>query len=446
MKHFRYTALAVSAVLAAFTFQSCLFEQEDIFEESASQRLAQTTAKAQQVLVSASNGWKMYYYPHSSQMYGGYIYTMSFTDEDVTVTGEILSDPSETCTSKYKMTYDDGPVLSFDTNNYAFHYFATPSGSGSNLYGVSGMYQAFGGDFEFLILSAAPEEVVLQGKRTGNTIRMLPLSGDMVEYVESVQAMSEDMFVSAFDGTVGGEGLHVDLDLDYRQATLSLTDDKYADDEDGLYSAKVAYLYTDTGIKLYKPTVIGTHTFDELTWDSSSQKLVSTSGESVDIVGKLPEGWHAFDDFLGTWTMTYDGSSTISDITIEQDGDSRSFLINGMSTGFSVKASYNLGQGIININAQYVGATDTYDILMAGWDGAAGYVNYTVSGMNGTLDEEANVITWADDGDWGSYKCSGFILYNFLNGSRANTTMPVEPYRWANNTARIKNVSVFTRQ
>ena len=79
---------------------------------------------------------------------------------EVTVASELFD---EAYTSLYKMTTDNGPVLSFDTNNYAFHYFATPSGSSRNLYGESGLYQAYKGDFEFMILSATADEVVLKG-------------------------------------------------------------------------------------------------------------------------------------------------------------------------------------------------------------------------------------------------------------------------------------------
>ena len=96
----------------------------------------------------------------------------------------------ESSKSLYKMSYDDGPVLSFDTGNEVLHYFATPSGSSKNLYGESGLYQAHKGDFEFIVMSAKPEEVVLKGKRSGNKILMYPLDESPETFIEKATTVN----------------------------------------------------------------------------------------------------------------------------------------------------------------------------------------------------------------------------------------------------------------
>ena len=216
----RIIPILATAVLSAFVISSCVKDEEHIFDKSASLRVKEAMDNAQKVLTSASNGWKMYYYPHPDQDYGGYMYALKFDNESVTVWSEVFYGSS---TSLYKMTNDDGPVLSFDTNNYAFHYFATPSGSSKNLYGESGLYQAYKGDFEFIVMSAKPEEVVLKGKRSGNKILMYPLDESPETFIEKAAQNAEDIFVSSFEGTIGGEAATAYMDIGYRWATITLT-------------------------------------------------------------------------------------------------------------------------------------------------------------------------------------------------------------------------------
>ena len=130
--HMKRIVIALFAVLAALSFFSCVRDEEPIFEESASARLQSALKNAQTILVGAENGWKMYYYPAKDQPIGGYLYVLKFTQDEVEVWGDIFTG-DESTKSLYKMTTDDGPVLSIDTNNLFFHFFATPSGNSPNL-------------------------------------------------------------------------------------------------------------------------------------------------------------------------------------------------------------------------------------------------------------------------------------------------------------------------
>ena len=224
------------AACFAWALASCVQDEKEIFEKSASLRMNEALVNAKNVLTAAPNGWVMYYYPEGDQIYGGYVHTMKFSDDgEVTVRSELFED---SYTSRFSMLPDDGPVLSFDTNNYAFHYFATPSGDGKNQYGESGRYQAYKGDFEFMIMKATPEEVVLNGKRTRNKIHMYPLTESPDALMEKVLDMSENLFVSSFTGTIGSDPATIYLSLGNRQATITLPE-KAGEDGEPL-SAKVA--------------------------------------------------------------------------------------------------------------------------------------------------------------------------------------------------------------
>ena len=264
----------------------------------------------------------------------------------------------------------------------------------------------------------------------------------------------EDIFVSEFNGTIGSDKLHIFLDLSYRQAEINL-----ADDEDDVQ--KMPYIYTDKGIRMYKPVTVGGNTFQELEWVADSQKLVSKAGVAIDLVGTLPEGWHAYNDFLGNWKMAFEGGKSFLDgITITEDVKGESFLISGLSAQFDVKATYNLGSDKVQLLSQIVGNDGTYSIRMASWDSKAGYVNYSDTigffltfGENEEGVDDASTIYFSDNHVWGTYVVSGFILYRMNGSTRIGAANAPWVFRTAEATgepfttavARIKAPTKFIR-
>ena len=298
---------------------SCLYQEDDLFEKSSSIRMAETLVDIQKVLTGSSQGWVMYYYPNGGAGYnagtqgiGGYVLTMTFTDSEVTAWNEKLSGSD---TSIYRLTNDDGPVLAFDSFNRSLHYFATPSGSSSNLYGESGNYQAYKGDFEFLVLKHSPEEIILKGKRSLNYYKMYPLTVSPEQYVSQTVETSELVFMSSFDGTFKGQPAHITLNLNARQATITLNGD---DDN----AKTVAYNFTPDGIRFYKDVKIGDDTFSSFKFDRDNATLTSNEYPDFVLQGSLPEGWSSYSSFLGTWTLNYnDGEERLSGVQGECCGE-----------------------------------------------------------------------------------------------------------------------------
>ncbi|MBQ9185815.1 MAG: DUF4302 domain-containing protein [Bacteroidales bacterium] len=429
------TGLLAIAVLS-MSLQSCLKDQEDVFDDPAAQRLTDYLKAAQKVLVGAENGWRMYYYPDQKQSYGGFVYTLKFTEDEVTVYSEIFDGDY---TSKYKMTRDDSAVLSFDTNNYAFHYFATPSGSSRNLYNESGLYQAYKGDFEFLILSATKDEVVLKGKRSRSLIKMYPLSAseDAEQVTVDVYNTASSVYVSQFVGELNGKNYLIYLDLDYRWISLYeiVTNDEGEEVAESEPIAESAFAYTETGLKLYTPVTLGSTTIEEIGWDVDSASIIING---TPIKGQLPEGWHPYEDFIGKWTLNYNGR-TLSGINIAEDVAGKSYTITGLSNQFeSVKATYSLASGGIGINSQIVGNNGTYDVWMCAWavDGGGSLSWGTAYGMVGIFDpEDDTTFYWNDNGNWSGYVVDSFILW-YLNGS-TSAGQAASPWVWSNNSTQL---------
>lgn len=418
----RIISILAIAALSAFVFSSCVKDEEHIFEKSASLRVKEAMDNAQKVLTSASNGWKMYYYPHPDRSYGGYMYALKFEGESVTVWSSLLDEPS---TSLYKMTNDDGPVLSFDTGNYAFHYFASPSGSSKNLYGESGLYQAHKGDFEFIVMSASAEEVVLKGKRSGNKIYMYPLNEDPAAFIQRAAQNGDDIFVSSFAGTIGGEAATAYLDLSYRQIDLELTGQEGA-------SVSSPYMVTDTGIRFYKPVTIGSFTLEALDWSNDTQSLVSVSGDPVSVAlkGQLPPGWRSYNDLLGDYDLVYNDSGeayysaprTVP-VSLVEDEYKKTMLLKGVNDLYDLKIQYDMSAGCIYLMGQIIGTWEAngnsiYFAPCFARSNAAG-TGVTWSGWRST---KYGIMGVADDE---ASEAAGTIVMKFSPGPSPSAAQPI---------------------
>ena len=80
---------AMLIALSATLLQSCLKDQEDIFDEPTSLRVQEVLDNTKKVLTSSDNGWVFEYYPDRNIKYGGYIYTVKFDDAQATVGCEL---------------------------------------------------------------------------------------------------------------------------------------------------------------------------------------------------------------------------------------------------------------------------------------------------------------------------------------------------------------------
>ena len=346
---------------AAILFTACVHDEVPVFPDSASARMAQAMEAAQKVLVAEDNCWLMEYFPQKDQTYGGYVFFVKFTETEVTAWGEVSDNLAKSYTSLYTMTNDSGPVLSFDTFNYVLHYFATPSGSNmSNIYGQSNLYQGYEGDFEFLVLKASAEEVILKGKRSGCLIHLYPFDGDPVEYLQDTKASMTENFkatvqgsvftISAFSGQIGGTDYKIEMDRDMRQ--LSFT--KAGEEE----SVSIGYMYTPDGLKLYKPFESGNVSVTSLEWDKEKE---CARIQDILLENRMPDGWVAYDRYLGTYDLTYNDNEdwlvepkTVT-VTLEKLEEGSTYLMKGVSDKYDVTVKYDLAGGNLVIMGQIVG-------------------------------------------------------------------------------------------
>ena len=58
----KYLSIYTLLALACIVLQSCLFSEEEIFDESSANRATADVIKCQEILKDVPNGWKLEYY------------------------------------------------------------------------------------------------------------------------------------------------------------------------------------------------------------------------------------------------------------------------------------------------------------------------------------------------------------------------------------------------
>lgn len=257
--------------MLALLLPACTYRIEDVFDKSSSERISEAIAKTGEVLKGASDGWIMEYY--ADERYGGYNVICKFNqDNTVTVQSEIYG--TQTSSSHYKIDQSQGVVLSFDEYNEVFHFFsnpANPAGVGSNGTGM-------GGDFEFRVISAEPDEVIIKGKKHGSMISMKPLAAgtDWTGYLEQALEMEDLMSTSGYNLHFGETV--ISATASYRRITFN-------DPETG--AAKyIPFIYTPEGMRFYKEFEFAGKKVSELKYSAADGFCYAVGDASVYIEPK----------------------------------------------------------------------------------------------------------------------------------------------------------------
>ena len=297
MKRRNIFVLFAAAVLS-MGLSSCLKEQEDLFEESASARMQDKSVEVQKILESKSNGWVLYIYPKNPSteaMNMGYIYTVKFSDNKVAARSERDGQGKTEVESYYKMTNDEGPVLSFDLNNSILHYWSTPGGSSS-------LYQGRGGDFEFNVMEAEDNYVKLVGKRYRAVAEMFPLEEDAESYITKCIANKQagDDYFGVYAGNVKGDAEIYSPNGSYQIFWMGWEE---SDEETGEVTEKefpTPFVVLPDRIRLYEPATIGGETFQEIVYDNNLDNIINYRSRTNDPFGEIKSH-----DFMADFSLNH---------------------------------------------------------------------------------------------------------------------------------------------
>lgn len=404
------TRIIASAALlsAAFCSQSCLKNQTDLFDSTAAARMQASLSEAQSVLTSPQNGWAFEYFVGNSTDRGGYNLTLKFTEDKVTATSE--RDLGLTTETYYKLTTDDGPVLSFDTYSAVLHEFATPAGT-------SNQYQGLGGDFEFLILEATAEKVVLKGKRSGKISTMYPLAESPESYLQGISESIDNFVIGEIEGTINGKNVAAEIDLDNHQIYFYEVDAEGGEVEDS--GIQVPYIYTKTGIKFYEPIEFAGGTMTYVDFDLESRAVTNTE-VTANLKGIVPADYLPYSFFEGDYDFkTYFG---VKPVKLTKAGN-KTYKMSGLSSVFDLTLEYNSAKGRLSLKSQIVGKNGDYDVMLCPWSLGGGGSLYVVEGVGlefvWNMDSDKPVFTFESDGAIAGFSTDSFILWNTSGGKSA---------------------------
>lgn len=295
-----------SAVALAGGLVSCTSQQEDLFDESSANRLQHALVSYGETLSAAPNGWVMEYFTNNSEQ--GLIYLMKF-DKDGSVTvggrnkwigGKYLSERSA-----YQFIADNGPVLSLSSFNTVFHVLCDPI----DIPSTSENELGFGhrGDYEFVVMSADADNVLLKGKKYEQRIRLTPLAADAdwETYFADLYAFSNSLFNSRFEPLIlSVEGKRFGEVTNMSEGVMNIV----ADGDDALMETESAnFIVRQGGIRFSKPYNGKNNAFvlDELVYDEALGMLRSADGSDGPAV-TLSAGplYDIYADLGRTWRIS----------------------------------------------------------------------------------------------------------------------------------------------
>lgn len=217
-----FSIVALATITLAL--QSCLKDDDELFELSSAERIEKAADDTRTLLKSAKNGWMMHYY--TGQEYSGTGLTMFMRfDETKAYVASDLADPDSISSSSWDIKKDQGVVITFDTYNEIMHYLAEPSGSS-----VDGEEA----DYEFVVLRTTEDSIYVRGKKWGNHMVMTRVSDDTswADYINGANIVSSQIawYYKTNDNT--------QLKFDYANRRLYVGDDNtgmpYATTPDGV--------------------------------------------------------------------------------------------------------------------------------------------------------------------------------------------------------------------
>lgn len=289
MKKFFYMLLL--AVVSMTT--ACTIEQDDLFSESSAIRADEAMKANMDILTSASNGWKMAYFPSATKAFGGYNVLIKFNkDRSVEASSEFY-DADFVASSSYTIKQSAGIVLSMDTYNEAFHIFSDPS----DPTGWGGAGEGLGGDYDFLIVEATAEKVVLKGKKTGGISVMTPMAeGESWEnYLADIQARDASISAKKMKMVLGGTEVLVKVDM--RNLIFS-----YLQGEE-VEQIRVPFVVNKEGYVFYEPVEILGEKLEGFTFNEQKDEFTSFGSAEV-IVQILPPDINEIFS-KGLWYISY---------------------------------------------------------------------------------------------------------------------------------------------
>lgn len=177
----KYLFIAIAVVSL---FSACNRDEKSLFDQSASERAQWILDNAKQVLVN-QDSWEMLYFPNRDSCSANIVIKFFKNGQVIASTQhpKITKNKLVTDSSTWVAKNDYGPIISFDTYNDVLHAWANPDPTPDVNPDKKDYTPGDGylGDYEFLILEANANRVVLKGKKHSAYTILRPMPNVTVE-------------------------------------------------------------------------------------------------------------------------------------------------------------------------------------------------------------------------------------------------------------------------
>jgi len=278
MKSVKYIyglSFAFAAVGMASLFSGCRFEEDDFFSDSAAIRIEKFNDEVESILTTAENGWVMQYYT-LDETCGYNFFCKFYPGGQVTVAGSHAYLPTPNVFTEYSSLYsllrEEGSVLSFCSWNDIISIFADPKQVNPST-GHTG--EGMGGDYNFLILSASDDEIIMRGQRHNARVRLIKCPTTWDEYRAAATATSANFFnkrVAYYYMISGNDTLYAS---GMNDGVLTIVDNIY----DPMETQHAPFVTTPNGIYLEHAYTQNGATVQELVMNADSTAFVSADGK-----------------------------------------------------------------------------------------------------------------------------------------------------------------------
>lgn len=178
-------------------------DEDDIFDQSASERLEQVKKDYTNILTDKGGKWELQYFANENEEGYDYLFTFS-KNGTVQISGYnkwigesqtgVENNTYGTDNSLWEVITDNGPVLSLNTFNKVFHIFADPADIGST--GTNEGGRGHEGDYEFDLMKYSGDTLYLEGKKHGLKMIMTRVASDVEDeaFLNEVQELKGNLF------------------------------------------------------------------------------------------------------------------------------------------------------------------------------------------------------------------------------------------------------------
>jgi len=277
MKRIHYIVLALGLILS-----SCAKNENDIFSTSPAERLDSALKADVDLVTSSKNGWVMEYFANSGSP--GYNLLVKFqpsgqaifaASNEYTVNNAYMTD-----SCLFEMIGDNGPVLTFNTYNKILHVFSNPVDPNGSIdldgYGLEG-------DYEFVIMKADSNKIILKGKKKSAVIVLnkLPENISWEKYVSDLDEMNSLLFANNTSKLTMSVNKVVYSFSNGANHVFSVL--KYGANSTAF---DVPFIITQNGIRFYESVEFEGNAVQNFELNAEKSALVSTENADVQILGQ----------------------------------------------------------------------------------------------------------------------------------------------------------------